>query len=317
MKKNKKIIIVAGATATGKTATSIELAKAANAEIVNFDSLLFYKELNIGTAKPTKDEQSSIIHHMIDTHSISNPINAADYAKQALPIIDAIHEKGKNVVLVGGSGFYLQALLHGMFDSKTTKKEVTDKSNQLYTTEGIQPFIQILQREDPLSYEKYHANDHYRIRRAVEHFWTTGTSFATAREAMLKKKLDTPYIREDWNIHFICLDIPKETHQAIIEKRAQGMLESGLVQEVETLLAQGYSLSNKPLKSIGYKETIDYINGVFKDREEYIERLVINTRQLAKAQRTWFKKIERNEYNVLEDRALIQKDLELFLQENK
>ena len=252
---------------------------------------------------------------MIDTHSIKTPINAADYAKLALPIIDDIHARDKNVILVGGSGFYLQALLHGMYESETTNNETLQKSDELYQKEGISPFALILKENDLSSFEKYHINDHYRIRRAVEHFWMTGDKFSKARLDMLEKKRESPYQRADWNIHFIYLDIPKDKHQEVIELRAQTMVKQGLVEEVQSLLTQGFTLEHKPLKSIGYKETIDYINGIYTNKEEYLERLVINTRQLAKAQRTWFKKIERNEYDFLQDKNLIKENLSIFLQD--
>ena len=109
-----KIVVVSGPTATGKTKVSIELAKKYQMEVINFDSLVFYKELSIGTAKPTKDEMDSIPHHLVGTESIFKPINAADFMEKAIPIIQNIHQKGKAVVLVGGSGFYLQAILNGI-----------------------------------------------------------------------------------------------------------------------------------------------------------------------------------------------------------
>src|SRR5688572_27126551 len=108
---NKKICIISGPTATGKTSLSVEIAKQFDAEVVNFDSLVFYKELNIGSAKPTEEEMQGVVHHLVGSHPISNPINAADFSRLALPIVNEILSRGKNVVLVGGSGFYLQALV--------------------------------------------------------------------------------------------------------------------------------------------------------------------------------------------------------------
>ena len=184
---DKNVIVIAGPTATGKTQTSLELSTLCEkypCEIVNFDSLLFYKELNIGTAKPTAEELSIVPHHLVNTHSISRPINAADFSKLALPIIEAIHNNGKSAILVGGSGFYLQALLNGMYESETTSQNLIERSNKLYNDKGIEPFREILKEFDLKSYERYHENDHYRIRRAVEHYWMTGTPLSKARAEM-------------------------------------------------------------------------------------------------------------------------------------
>lgn len=310
-----KVVIVSGPTATGKTDISIELARNFGGEIVNFDSLLLYKEITIGTAKPTALEQGEIPHHMIDVASISDPLNAADYAKNALPIINKLHQENKIVYLVGGSGFYLQALLQGMYDSPTTPQEILDKSELLYRTQGIAPFIEILKKEDALSFARYHFNDHYRIRRAVEHFWTTGTPLSSER---LKKDQEIEGRRNSsvhgWNILHLHLDMPKEEHFEIIQKRTLKMLSLGLIDEVQSLLHKGFSGLEKPLQSIGYKEVLDLHFGVLKNTEECRERIVISTRQLAKSQRTWFKRISGKEvFHPINQRPLIADALHKFI----
>lgn len=317
MNENKNIIIIAGPTATGKTQTSLRLASMCESEIVNFDSLLFYKELNIGTAKPNEEELLAVPHHLINSHSISTPINAADFSKIALPIIEKIHKSDKSAILVGGSGFYLQALLNGMYDSETTNDEIRLRSDQVYDDQGIDPFLEILKISDPDSFERYHQNDHYRIRRAVEHFWMTDSPFSKARETMDEKAKLSPSETLGWKKHFIYLDLPKDKHFDIIQNRSRAMFEAGLVDEVKALLASGFTGEEKPLKSIGYKETIQLIHGEFESNEAFLERLSINTRQLAKAQRTWFKKQEKIEYNPLLDEAKIENDFMKFLRGNK
>jgi tRNA dimethylallyltransferase len=290
----KKIIIISGPTATGKSSLAIELAQTINAEIVNFDSLLFYKELNIGTAKPSRVELLTTPHHLIDISSISSPLNAADFARQAQNIITSIHQNGLPVILVGGSGFYLQALVAGMWASSTVPLEVTQKSNLLYASEGIAPFRKILELEDPENFNRLHMNDHYRIRRAVEHFWTHAQPFSQSKEYFDQHKA----ITYEWDMLHCYLDIPKEDHLHIIEKRTHKMIQDGLVHEVEQLLAMGFSGLEKPLQSIGYKETIQWIQGIFGyDQKKYIERIIISTRQLAKAQRTWFKTKEKEQFD--------------------
>lgn len=307
------VCIISGPTATGKTALSVEMAQQFGGEIVNFDSLLFYKELNIGSAKPSVEEMGGITHHLVGSHSIQNPINAADFMKMALPIIQGLHQKNNIVYLVGGSGFYLQALLFGMYESTTTPQEIMQQSNQLYQSEGIAPFLNILEENDPPSFKQYHSNDHYRIRRAVEHFWSTGQPFSSSRQKMDQQSPDCPWVKFNWDLFHIYLDIPKEQHFSYIRARAAKMLELGLITEVKNLIALGFTGNEKPLQSIGYKETQDYLSGKINSRDELVEKISIATRQLAKSQRTWFKKQEKRSYNPLTDRENIFREFKSFL----
>jgi len=307
------ICVISGPTASGKTSTSISLAKKFGGEIVNFDSLLFYKEINIGTAKPTEVEQDSVIHHFIDCRSVNNPINAADYSKMAIEKINEIHSRGMIAYLVGGSGFYLQAVLKGMYDSHTTPAEITEKSNKLYEEEGIKPFRKILEEYDPISFTRYHENDHYRIRRAVEHFWTNGTCFSAEREKMKSKDEQSPESIFKWNVFHAYLDLDKEEHFKIIQKRTSTMLKNGLIDEVDSLLEKGFSGEEKPLKSIGYKESFQFRAGILNDLVALEERINISTRQLAKSQRTWFKKVDKSTYNPLFDKLSLEEDFKTFI----
>ena len=308
-----KICIISGPTASGKTQTSINLAKSLGGEIINFDSLLFYKELNIGTAKPTLEEREGIPHYMIDIESISNPINAADFVAMATPLITKILNKKKLIYLVGGSGFYLQALLYGMFDSPTTPEAIIQKSNTLYQEEGITPFLEILEKSDTESFKRLHSNDHYRIRRAVEHFWTTNIPFSQAKKEMEEQRKVPLYQKQGWELHHIYLDLPKEEHFKIIQKRTNKMVEEGLIQEVQTLLQNNFTGQEKPLQSIGYKECLRFLQEKDYTQEQMIEDINISTRQLAKAQRTWFKKWKKNSYHPLSDQNKINDDLKSFL----
>lgn len=313
-----KVVVISGPTASGKTDIAVELALKFHGEVVNFDSLLLYKEINIGTAKPTEQERRSVPHHMIDVRSISNPMNAADYAREAFPIVEKLLKEKKPVFLTGGSGFYLQALLKGMYDSPTTPAEITTKSDELYKNEGIKPFLDILKTNDPKSLERYHENDHYRIRRAVEHWWTTGLPLSGARSEKdeANAKMERPTIH-DWEVLHIYLNIPKEEHLHIIERRTDKMLSGGLVEEVQGLLTKSFTGLEKPLQSIGYKETLDYIFGVYKSLQECRERIIISTRQLAKSQRTWFNRDSfKKEFHPIENREEIFKEVENYLHNN-
>ena len=309
-----KVIIVSGPTASGKTDISIELARKFGGEIINFDSLLLYKEINIGTAKPTLTERGEIPHHMIDVASISHPMNAAAYAKMALPIINDLHAKNKLVYLVGGSGFYLQALVKGMYDSPTTPKEISEQSETLYLEQGILPFLEILQKEDPTTFALYHENDHYRVRRAVEHFWHTGIplSFERARKDKENELREQSNVH-GWDILHLHLDLPKEEHIEIIKNRTEKMMKLGLIQEVKELLLQGFTGLEKPLQSIGYKEVIDLQHGLLKNEVDCIDRIIISTRQLAKSQRTWFNRISgKQTFHPIEDKNLILEEVRRF-----
>jgi len=304
----KKVVILSGPTATGKTGWAIKLAKTFDAEVVNFDSLLFYRELTIGTAKPTHAEQDSVPHHLVDIRSIREPINAADFTILAGPVIEGIHQRGKMVILVGGSGFYLQALVEGMWRSPTTPLEIETKSDALFAEVGITPFLEVLEKHDRESFHRLHANDHYRVRRAVEHFWATGTPFSSARDAF------TPIPPPDWDLLHLHLDLPKEEHHTLLIRRTELMLEQGLIGEVEGLLQQGYSGTEKPLQSIGYKEILDWLNGVYgQDKRALVERIVINTRRLAKSQRTWFKKKQKETFDPRYDGEVLMARVQDFI----
>ena len=318
-----KVIIISGPTASGKTKTSIEIGNFLQntlnekAAVVNFDSLLFYKEISIGTAKPTLSERSGIDHYMIDIESIKSPMNAAQFIKKGEAIITELLEKGQTVILVGGSAFYLRALLKGMYESSTPSPEIKERLDNLYKEKGILPFIEILKEHDPQSLINLHENDHYRLMRAVEHFEATGTKISEQ-----KKELDdlNPYdfseIIQPWDILHIYLDLPKDEHFSIITQRTQNMINDGLLNEILELERQGFSLEEKPLQSIGYKEAIEFKKGLFPTLSECIERISISTRQLAKSQRTFFNKISPKEsFNPVSDQVRILERVAAFMKE--
>ncbi len=318
-----KLIVVSGPTASGKTKTSIAIAKkiqdelGKKAAIVNFDSLLFYKEISIGTAKPTIEEQAGIEHHMIDIESIKSPMNAAQFIKIGEKVILDLMKEDKVVILVGGSAFYLRALLKGMYESPTPSKEIKDKLDEWYKKEGIAPFIEYLKEHDPESLITLHSNDHYRLMRAVEHFEATQTKIS-----LQKKELDdqNPYdfskIAHPWSILHIYLDLPKDEHFQVITRRTEEMFAQGLMEEIAGLHENGFSLEEKPLLSIGYKEAIEFRQGLFANAQQCIERISISTRQLAKSQRTFFNKITPKEsFNPLHDQVKIMERVEKFIKD--
>ncbi|MBP9674125.1 MAG: tRNA (adenosine(37)-N6)-dimethylallyltransferase MiaA [Bacteriovoracaceae bacterium] len=281
-----KVVIISGPTATGKTDIAIHCALKAHGLIINFDSLLFYKELCIGTARPSKEEQKGVPHYLLASESAHHPINAADFVKKALPLMQELQKLQQPLFLVGGSGFYLKALMQGMYPSVTPSPDILKKSEDLFKEEGITAFLNILEKCDPENFKILHPNDHYRIRRAVEHFWSTGIPFSQAKKIHTEKEHSFPY-----DFLHIYLDYPKPIHEERIQKRTENMLNQGLIQEVQSLLSHGFQGDEKPLLSIGYKETQAYLQGSILSLKELKEKIIIATRQLAKSQRTWFQKI--------------------------
>ena len=297
MKNN--LIIISGPTASGKTSTSIKLAQYIQNElskkvaIVNFDSLLFYKEISIGTAKPTSEEMQGIQHFLVSTTSICEPLNASDYIKDAEALIYDLHRQDITVILVGGSAFYLRALLKGMYESPKTDLLIKNEALQLLKDKGIGGIIAFLKINDPEVLTYLHENDHYRLVRAYEHFKSTGTKISEQKKLLDQNDpYDFTKINHPWNLLHFYLDLPKDTHQEIIIQRTKQMFNLGLLEEVKSLIENGFTEDLKPLQSIGYKESIDYIRGKYSNEQECMEKIVISTRQLAKSQRTFFKKIE-------------------------
>jgi tRNA dimethylallyltransferase len=314
-----KLIIISGPTASGKTSTSISIAKSIpNTVIVNFDSLLFYKEISIGTAKPTIIEQDNIPHYMIDIESIKSPMNAAQFIKIGEALIVELMSKGKTVILVGGSAFYLRALLKGMYESQTPSSDIKEKLELWYKDQGITPFIEYLKKHDPESLVNLHHNDHYRLIRAVEHFEMNGTKISSQKNRHDEQDpYDFSKIIHPWSILHIYLDLPKEEHFKIITERAEKMFRDGLMDEIESLFKNGFTLEEKPLGSIGYKEAIEFRNGEYKTQQDCLERIAISTRQLAKGQRTFFNKITPKEsFNPVLDQAKILTRVKEFLSQD-
>ncbi len=315
------LIVVSGPTASGKTSTSIKIAKMIETQlnlkvaIVNFDSLLFYREISIGTAKPTLEERQGINHFLIDIESIKSPMNAASFIELGKAQISELLESNTVVILVGGSAFYLRALLKGMYQSNVLSEDTKSKLDGWYKESGIGPFIEYLKLHDPQSLLNLHQNDHYRIMRAVEHFEASGTKISDQKKV---KDLEDPYdftqIIHPWEVLHLYLDLPKNEHFEIIKSRTQLMFKSGLLEEILALKNRGYSLDEKPLASVGYKEAIAFLNNEFKSLEECVERISISTRQLAKSQRTFFNKITPKEsFNPLIDQDKILERVAAFL----
>ena len=302
------IIILSGATATGKTKLAIQIHEYLKSHhlksaIINFDSLCFYNEISIGTAKPTPVEQTKAPHYLVNISSIANPIDAYEFKNLATPLINRFIENQTIPILVGGSGFYLRALIKGMYQSNENRTDQEFKQNiqNEYKKNGIKDFLIYLEKYDPVSFETLHHNDHYRIMRAYEFHLQNKIPISSLKLENSQNAFDFSLTREkNWSPAHFYLQIPKELHLSIISDRVHRIIDDGLIDEVNALLERGFTGDEKPLKSIGYKETVSFLKGQLESITHLKERINISTRQLAKAQKTFFKKVHpKNTYNPL------------------
>ncbi|ALS37367.1 tRNA dimethylallyltransferase [Enterococcus rotai] len=272
----KKILVIVGPTAVGKTALSIELAKKLNGEIISGDSMQVYKKLDIGTAKVTEEERASIPHHLIDCRELSEIYSVADFQKEGRQIIDEIVSRGNLPIVVGGTGLYVQALLYDFeLGSQDESIEIRQKYEQYAETHGNQKLWEILYQKDPQAAESIHFNNRKKVVRALEVFDKTGYSILTPKEK--PKKLYDYFL------------VGLETDRAIlydrINHRVDAMMAQGLLKEAELLY------KNQPQQSIqgiGYKEFFPYFAGE-ETLEQATEQVKQNSRRYAKRQLTWFR----------------------------
>ena len=280
------LIFIVGPTATGKSSVALELAQKNQFEIVNADSLQVYKELDIGTAKPTQEEQSLVPHHLFNVVDVGQTMTAGDYRKSALEVISAAEQRGvKSLVFVGGSGFYIQALQKGMFDAPKVSEETRRKVECFFEAEGAGKAYERLCAEDPIQAEKISPNDHYRIQRALEVFEETGETLSRLQSKFQPEVLKNPH-------RLFGLKVDRETLRQRVTLRAAEMLRTGLKEEVikarEKLKAEGLEMDWAPLRSVGYLQMGQFLDGELAE-DQLLESIVTATMQLAKKQMTWFR----------------------------
>lgn len=276
---NKRLIIIAGPTAVGKTALSIQLANHFNCPILSFDSRQFYAEMIIGTAKPSAEELSQAPHHFIGNLSVKDRYTAGMFEREALARLATIFEEHDYCIAVGGSGLYIDALVYGIDDIPTNP--VIRANLQLrWKNEGLEALSEELKLIDPSYYAIADIQNSRRVIRALEVYETTGKTYTELRKKSPKKR--------PFESHWIGLNLEREILFDRINQRVDIMLESGLEVEVEGLCElQNHS----PLKTVGYSELFAFFKGEI-ERERAIELIKRNTRQYAKRQITWFKKNE-------------------------
>lgn len=276
-----KVIAVCGATACGKSALALELAKQLNGEIVCMDSMQIYRRMDIGTAKPTPQERAVVPHHMLDILEPTQPYAVADYAARAEGVLSEIAARGKTPLLVGGTGLYLKALMHGMhLGGAKGNEQVRARLNAIaQQPDGKTKLHAMLQTVDAASAVKLHPNDVRRVVRALEVYELTGTP-------MSEQKPEEP--ERPFEILPLALDRPRDELYKRIEARVHQMMARGLLDEVEALLSSGVPADAQAMQGIGYKELIPVVQG--KDRLEWaVQQIILNTRHYAKRQGTWLR----------------------------
>jgi tRNA dimethylallyltransferase len=292
----KRLIVIAGPTASGKTSLAIELAKYYNTCVISADSRQFYKEVAIGTAKPSLEEQNSIIHHFIDSHSLENPLSASIYAEEALVVLEEAFQMNDIVILVGGSGLFIDALCVGL-DKIPFSQEVRDQLNVEYSQVGLDKLLIELAHKDPDYFVQVDQSNAVRVIRALEVIRNTGNTFSSYLVN------DTKATRGFHTTYFV-INHPREILYQRIEKRVDLMLDTGLVDEVKSVQHLAHL---QTLNTVGYSEFFRFLKGEI-DYETAVQLVKQNTRRYAKRQLTWFRRYPNAIW-------LLQTELSLQLEE--
>jgi tRNA dimethylallyltransferase len=277
---NPKMILILGVTASGKGKLAFDLAKSLGAEIVSIDSMKVYRRMDIGTAKPPKENRDQIPYHLIDVIEPSESFSVARFLELTQAAINDIKKRNKPVVAVGGTALYIKSLLYGLFEGPGADEQIRDELKAQAQAEGLDKLYEQLKTIDPDAAAKISANDPRRIIRALEVYKLTGKPISDFQQQW---DANAP---QNWTI--IGLRREKTEESKRINARVKKMIDAGLVDEVKQLLAEPKPLSKQARSAIGYAEIINHLSGqiTLDDATELIKK---NTRKLAKAQRTWFK----------------------------
>ncbi len=278
MERDKYLIVISGPTAVGKTELSIKIARHFHTEILSADSRQFYKELSIGTAKPSESELASATHHFINNLSIQEEYTAGMYETEALKLLDILFKQYDHVVLTGGSGLFIRALCEGLDDMPEVGPEVRIELNRAFEKEGLESLLKELSEKDPVYYEVVDRENPVRIIRALEICRGTGLPYSSFRTSNKKER--------PFKILKIGLNRDREELYQRIDLRMDQMLANGLIEEVKGLLA---FKNNNALQTVGYSEVFSFLEGAY-DYEEMMRLLKRNSRRYAKRQLTWFTK---------------------------
>jgi len=278
----KPIVAISGPTASGKTALAVGLAIAIGAEIVNFDSVQIYRGIEIATAKPSDEERRGVAHHLINYVDPNVNYTAGDWARDAERVIREIESRGKNVVLVGGTGFYLRALRQPLFESPKTDAVLRERFGQLHSAKGSEYLHRMLTRLDPAAAGKIELADHSRTIRGLEHFFQTRRRISEVQP----QRAQPPDFAA--RMRLFVLNPPRDLLYERINRRAETHFEKGLVEEVIALRGQGIGDDTNALGAHAYKRVCEYLRGE-RDLESAMEKSKQDVRNYAKRQLTWFR----------------------------
>lgn len=299
----KPLVILTGPTAVGKTKASIGLAKAIGGEIISADSMQVYKQMDIGSAKIKPSEMDGIPHYLVDILEPDEEFHVVLFQQMAKQAIQKIYEKGKIPILVGGTGFYIQAVLYDIDFSENEKDtSYREELEKLAQTKGAEYLHDLLWEVDEKSAQDIHANNVKRVIRALEYFHQTGEKISEHNEEQRKKV--SPY-----NFSYFVLNDERAHLYEKINLRVDQMINEGLVREVQSLKEKGYTRDMVSMQGLGYKEMLDYLDNKCS-LEEAVEIIKRDTRHFAKRQITWFKResdvtwIDKKEYDYNEERIL-------------
>ncbi len=281
-----KILVICGATASGKTSLALDCAEKLQTEIISADSMLVYKGLDIGTAKPSVEERRGIVHHLIDVIAPTESFSVSDYERLALPIVEDLLARGKTPIICGGTGFYINALLYkSQFGNIGANTAIREKYERIYAEQGGAYLHGLLREKDPASAEKLHENDVKRVIRALEIYDVTGKPKSEQHDTLIPR----------FDFVSVSIEYPRETLYERIDKRVDIMFENGLMQEVQTLVRSGITPSMQCMQGIGYKEIVEGIEKGYTLDE--IKMLIKkNSRNYAKRQITFFKRMQNHTY---------------------
>ena len=302
------MILILGVTASGKSRLAFELASTIGAEIISIDSMKVYRRMDIGTAKPSATRRRQIRYHLIDVVEPNEPFSVEKFLKLAEYAVKQISSAQKPVVAVGGTAMYIKAMLYGIFEGPGTNDRIRKKLRSRIAAQGPAELQEKLAEADPDAAQRIHPNDARRIIRALEVFELTGKPISS-----FQQQFDADNTLRDWKI--IGLRRDKADTGTRINQRVKRMLENGFADEVKALLAEDKPLSKQAASAIGYAEIIDYLKGNLPF-EKAVEKIKINTRRFAKAQRTWFKTFKNvNWLDIAEDESpedILSRTMELL-----
>jgi tRNA dimethylallyltransferase len=289
LQTERPVVAVVGPTASGKSDLGIALASRAGGEIVNCDSVQVYREIEIATAKVPFEERRGVPHHLIDFVPPEVRYTAADWARDALRVIEEIESRGRTALLVGGTGFYLRALREPFFDAPPTDESLRRRLEDLRERRGPERIHRLLTRLDPDSAARLHARDWPRVQRALELYLQTGARLSER----LKERPEPPAAAA--RLRVFALGPPREELYKRIDLRADAHFRAGLVEEVRALLARGVPASSSALGAHGYRRVVEYLRGE-RTLASAVEQTKLDVRHYAKRQLTWFRREARVEW---------------------